>query len=255
MSLLSIYLIAQANLTGVQYTLEIKGNPADKRLMISNLMSDMIIKAHDKNVLIMEAEGYEGLPEKAKGLKPLSATGVDNTNIGLHYKMEGNEIMVQGASRESRDANYTFYVPKSMNLSIDGKGWENGDITVEGMAGEVEAKSNIGDLIIKEVTGPLVLWTLSSDIEIEYAGLSQAGPHSITSTSGEIDIALPANTKGNFDLKSVSGEIYTDMDFDFPEKEGMKRVAAGISAKGTLNGGGVEFSVKSISGNVYIRKN
>jgi hypothetical protein len=65
--------------------------------------------------------------------------------------------MVQGASGESRDAKYTFYVPKSMNLSIDGKGWENGDIIIEGMAGEVEAKSNIGDLHIIDVTGPLVL--------------------------------------------------------------------------------------------------
>jgi DUF4097 and DUF4098 domain-containing protein YvlB len=112
----------------------------------------------------------------------------------------------------------------------------------------------VGDIMLTNVNGPLVIWTLSSDILIHYNDLSQSGPHSISSTSGEIDITLPGNSKGTFDMKSISGEIYSDLDMQFPEKDELRHVGGQLQAKATLNGGGVDFNINSISGDVFMRK-
>ena len=68
-------------------------------------------------------------------------------------------------------------------------------------------------------------------------------------------MTLPANTKANLVLKSVTGEIYTDFDINFSEKEGhkMKRVG-GSNLRGSINGGGVEIALNTISDDIYLRK-
>lgn len=221
---------------------------------IIDVGDDITIRGHDGTEIIVETNDYEGIPEKAKGLKPLSATGEDNTEIGLYFGKSGDKYVLRGASRIANDADYVISIPKRMKLKVEAMRWSGGDVTIEGMTGEVEARSNVGDIELSNAGGPLVIWTLSSDITVMYDDLSQDGPHSISSTSGDIDLTLPGNSKGSFDMKSMSGEIYSNLDLQLPQKDGMDRYGGQISAKGTLNGGGVEFSVNSISGDVFMRK-
>ncbi len=221
---------------------------------ISDVGDDIIIKGYDGTEIIIETNDYEGIPEKAKGLKPISATGEDNTDLGLYFAKSGDKFILTGASRVANDSDYTITIPNRMKLKVEAMRWSGGDIRIEGMSGEVEARSNVGDIELVKVNGPLVIWTLSSDITVSYAALSQTGPHSISSTSGEIDVTLPGNSKGTFDMKSISGEIYSDLDMTFPEKEEMRHIGGQLRAKGSLNGGGVDFNVNSISGDVFMRR-
>ena len=82
---------------------------------------------------------------------------------------------------------------------------------------------------------------------------SQSSPSSLTSTSGDIDVTMPAGVKGTFKMSTISGGVYTGFDFDFGGETNLRR-AGGQSATGKLNGGGVEVSLKSISGDVFVRK-
>lgn len=230
------------------------GRLSEMTLEVIGVGTNLIVKGHDGTEIIVETRDYEGIPEKAKGLKPLSATGEDNTDVGLNFAQRGNKYVLTGASRLSDNADYVLTVPNRLNLKVESMRWTGGDIKIEGMTGEVEARSNVGDIALVNVTGPLVIWTLSSDITIQYDQLSQQGPHAISSTSGEIDITMPPGSKGTFDLKSISGEIYSDLGIELPQKNDMNLVAGSIKAKGTLNGGGVDFSVNSISGDVYLRR-
>ena len=95
---------------------------------------------------------------------------------------------------------------------------------------------------------------MSSDIEVVFTEMNQTAPTSLSSTSGDIDITIPANTKGDFKMSSTSGDVYTDLDFKFDDEDGMKRWGGGMSANAKLNGGGVKVSLRSVSGDVYIRK-
>lgn len=236
-----------------QYQYTPKGDISGTMVVIENLYADLRIEGIAGSEIIIQTDDYEGIPEKAKGLKPLSASGPENTGIGLSVQQEGNRITISGASRKA-DGEYLIQLPKNIILKADLNTWQAGDMYVKGMTNEVEVKSQNGDLVFEAVTGPLVAYSLSSDIVVVFANLNQSTPTSISSTSGDIDITLPATAKGNFNLSSISGEVYTDMDFQFGKDQELKRWAGGMSASATLNGGGVEVSLKSVSGDVYIRK-
>jgi len=230
-----------------------QGETKETVVEISNLFADLVIEGVSGKEIKLTTETYEGIPDKAKGLKPLSATGPENTGIGLSFSQQGNVIKISGASRKA-DGEYTIKIPKDMMLKIELNTWQAGDILIKNMAGEVEAVTQNGDLRFENVTGPIVAHSLSSDIEVVFSDVSQASPTSVSSTSGDIDITLPASTKGNFQLSTISGEIFTDFNFTFQNEEELKRIAGGMKADAKLNGGGVEISLKSVSGDVFIRK-
>lgn len=251
-----LLLFVSANLAAQDkssFSYPIKGSAAETWLVIENLFSDLQIEGTTGSEIRIESKNYKGLPEKAKGLKPLSATGPENTGIGLSIKQEGNTISLSGAHREADNADYVMYLPKNLKVRLDYNSWQAGDVVIKGMAGEVEAKSQVGDLEFIDVTGPIVAHTLSSDLEVSFSSLSSTSPSSLSSTSGDIDVTLPASVKGTFKMSTISGGVYTAFDFDFGEETNIKRVG-GQNATGKLNGGGVEVSLKTISGDIYIRK-
>ena len=126
------------------YSYPIKGNAGEMWLVIENLSSDLQIEGTSGSEIRIESKNYKGLPEKAKGLKPLSATGPENTGVGLSIKQEGNTISLSGAHREADNADYVMYLPKNLKVKLDYNSWQAGDVVIKGMAGEIEAKSQVG---------------------------------------------------------------------------------------------------------------
>ena len=181
-----------------EFTYNVNGNAGDKTLVITDLFSDLNIEGTSGSEIKIEAIGYEGLPEKAKGLKPLGGGGEENTGIGLSFNPNGSNISLSGVYRAADDAKYIIYIPKNMKLRIEDQGWRGGDINIKGLTNEVEAKTQVGDLSFEDVTGPIVAHTLSSDLKIDFNSLNQTSPSSITSTSGDLEITLPASVKGTF---------------------------------------------------------
>ncbi len=236
-----------------KFNLTPKGTIADITLLFENLYADIVLEGVAGNEIEVVTNHYAGIPEKAKGLKPLSATGTDNTGMGLSIAQEGNVIKVSGASRKA-DGIYTFKVPENIKVKVDVESWHAGDLEASNLSNQVEVTTQGGDLTFQDITGPLVASTINGDIEVTFSSLNQTTPTSITSTSGDIDITLPDNTKGTFELGTISGEIFTDLDFTFSDEEGMRRMTGGMQANATLNGGGVAVTFKSISGDVLIRK-
>ncbi len=234
------------------FTMQVKGNAADTWLEIENLSSDLVIKGIAGSEIKIDAENYKGLPEEAKGLKPLSASGPENTGIGLSITQDGNTIKLAGAHNEANNADYYLYLPKNLKLKVNYNSWQAGDVSIQGMAGEIEAKSQVGDLVFEDITGPIVAHTLSSDLEVIFNEIASTSPTSLSSTSGDIDVTMPENTKGTFKMSTISGGVYTAFDFDFGDAK-LNQIG-GQNATGKLNGGGVEVTLKTISGNVYIRK-
>ena len=93
----------------------------------------------------------------------------------------------------------------------------------------------------------LNLETISGDIDVgEWSGALRA-----KSISGYIDIVLRPNAKRDINLKSVTGEVYTDLD-----KIRLDKGSTSYSKKmsTSLNGGGNLASLQTVSGDIYIRK-
>jgi DUF4097 and DUF4098 domain-containing protein YvlB len=120
------------------------------------------------------------------------------------------------------------------------------------MKGELAVK-NCQDIKVKNVSGPLVFYTISGNININFASLAKDRSVSLASVSGDIDVTVPAATGMDVELNNISGGIYSD--FSFPnDDKGLKRVGGGNSVKSRLNGGGASLKITNVSGNIYLRK-
>jgi lia operon protein LiaG len=238
-----------------EFKKSIDGSATEMTVKISNLSARLEIIGHNSNEVIISSSDYEGIPEKAKGLKPLSAYGEDNTSIGLYFNIENGIVEISGASRAANDGEYEIRLPRNIKLEIKSEDWNGDDIRVKGMQNEIDIKANAGDLELEDVSGPLVLNSMNGEIEVTLSNLNQDNPTSIKSTNGDIDISMPSDAKVDFRLSSLNGEIYTDLDLDFDgEKGDMRRMAGGMKANAKLNGGGIDFTIYALNGNVYLRQ-
>lgn len=221
-----------------------------KRVLIEADNSEIKVVGYDGKEVSIEGTGGEyKTPDRAKGLRPLYRDAQDNTGIGLEVTESNNTITIKKAT--SKDAEFTIRVPADASIKIEEKSWESSEIKVSGTKGEIEIKSLGSDILLENVSGPVVANTTSGDITVVFSQVSQAGPTIISNISGFIDVTMPASTKANFKLESISGDIYTD--FDLSKKDGMTRVG-GSNIKASINGGGVEITLKAISDDIYLRK-
>lgn len=235
-----------------QYTHQL-GNSAENGIEFSLSRSEIFIEGYDGNEVVIENTDYEAPPERAKGLRPLYGGGKDNTGIGLSVEEKNGVLKVVQAS--SRDGEFKVKIPNNVRLLVEEVNWGGGDISVKNHNGEIEIKSKNGDTILENITGPVIASSTSGDMEITFSGVSSATPTSISLVSGYIDVTMPASTKANLNLSSISGEIYTNMDLSMKgDKEDMERLGGGHEIEGALNGGGVEMDLKSVSGDIYLRK-
>ncbi len=224
------------------------------KLSLNSFSGDLKIEGYAGNEIIFSSVGDEedmAVPERARGLKPVYGGGVDNTGVGLSVEKNAGSVSVTCLLPFTSSREYTVKVPESMAVEVSSECQYNNDIYINGMKNEIEIQS-CHSIILKNVTGPLVLSTISGDIEVTFSSLASGKPFSINSISGEIDITLPANIAADVELSAISGRMYSDFDFGNKSKE-MNQVGGNVLST-KLNGGGAKFSIVTVSGNIYLRK-
>lgn len=230
------------------------GNSANKAVEFSISRSQISVEGYNGDKVVINNKDYQAPPKRAEGLHPLYGGGEDNTGIGLSVEEDSGVLKIVQASSNGGD--FVVKIPNKVRISIEQVNWaDGGDISVKNHAGEIEIKSKTSDINLQNVTGPVIASSTSGDADITFSRVSTANPTSISLVSGYIDITMPASTKANLKLSSISGEIYTNMDIATKgDKKDMMRLGGGRKIEGLLNGGGVEMDLKSISGDIYLRK-
>jgi lia operon protein LiaG len=225
----------------------------NSKLSLSNFSGDLKIEGYTGNEIIFSPVGGEDMtvPERAKGLKPVYGGGVDNTGVGLSVEKSGNGISVTCLLPFTNKREYTVKVPESMSIEVKSECQYNNDIYINNMKNEIEIQS-CHSIALKGVTGPLVLSTISGNIDVTFSNIAVGKPFSINSISGEIDITLPSKTAADIEMSAVSGRMYSD--FDFSDKSKDMDQVGGNQLNTKLNGGGAKFSIVTVSGNIYLRK-
>jgi len=244
------FLLTAGIAAGQEYKLAIQ-NTKDSKLILANFPHDLPIEGYSgSEIIITSTNGDFAPPERAKGLRPIYPGGNDNSGLGLDVEKNGNEISVTCMLPITKSADYKIKVPDNLALEIESGCERASNITVTGMKNEIDIQS-CHAIDLKNVTGPLVLSTISGNINVTFTGMPDK-PVSINAISGEIDITIPAKTAASLDLRTVGGAFYSDFDFTEP-KNNMKKVV-GAELTYSINGGGPKFTIATVSGNVYIRK-
>jgi hypothetical protein len=208
---------------------------------------------HNSDEVIIETTSYD-LPERAAGLRSLYSHVEDNTNLGMAVIKEDNTLRVVQASRRGGD--YTIKVPKNVAVVYHEEYPHGGKFNLSGTEGEVDVKLFHGSATLTNITGPVKANSIHGRLDITFSQLNQAKGSTINSVHGPVDITLPGNTKADFELSAIHGEIYTDFDLNRgrDEKDGLTKVAGGNTITGKTNNGGVAMNVAAVHSDIFIRK-
>jgi DUF4097 and DUF4098 domain-containing protein YvlB len=89
-------------------------------------------------------------------------------------------------------------------------------------------------------------------------------PLAFSTLNGVVDVTLPADLKADLTVKSSHGAVYSDFDVTLGRSrsvterngspDGRYRIRIDETIRGTINGGGVDLTIHTLNGAVYIRK-
>ena len=139
----------------------------------------------------------------------------------------------------------------------------NGHIDAENLKGELEVTNVNGAIKLTNVAGSVVANTVNGNIIVTFASVDPKAPMAFSTLNGNVDVTLPADTKGNMKMRSERGNVYSDFDMAIDKSEpkvqksessGMYKLVLEDWVFGKLNGGGPEILMKTMQGNIYIRK-
>lgn len=251
-----------------EYRAELK-NDDDSQIEIQIGSETVTIIGHDKDEIIIttdfsgeyvdEPVKHKKPPERAAGLKPISASASDNTGVGLVVEKEEDYFAVLKMSKNARNKSYKFYVPDKVNLHIQDIHAEvNTTYAIQNFKGEVEINALNSQIMMDNISGPVVANATNGNVEINFTKLTEDKPNSILSVNGYVDVTLPSQTEADLQLHTVNGEAYTDweIEIDKDATSTMPMIAEMnmFNIEGTINGGGIPISIQSVNGDIYLRK-
>ncbi len=222
------------------------------KVILKNFSGPLPIEGYQGNeIVVSSSNGKLEPPERAKGLKPVYPGGSDNTGMGLSVVKEGNNVMITCLLPFNRGSGYSMRIPENLSIELESGCEYSNSVSITGIKNEIAIKSCHG-IDLKNITGPVVLSSISGDINISFGPTISDKTSSINAISGDIDITLPSKTPVSIDLSTINGAFYSDFDITDTQKN-MKRIG-GNNLNFDLNGGGFKFDVITVSGNVYLRK-
>jgi hypothetical protein len=250
------------------YRTDFENNP-NNRIRIEASPNSITIMGHDKNEIIIEAKLLPATNDqkaevrkeepsiRARGLKPLTSSGADNTGIGLTIDKTGNTFTVKGISKDAIGDSYILRIPNQVKLNInDISPWGKTVYHINDMIGELDINGLNSTFVIKNISGPVILKNTNGNVEIAFNKLSTERPSSLTTVNGFIDITLPGDAKADFKINAINGQAYSDFDIKVRESKGnsfLQQINI-FNLTGSINGGGAPFNMSAVNGNVYIRK-
>ncbi len=188
---------------------------------------EAIIKAWDKNEIYIKITYEINEGELNDALK----LDIDDYKDRL-------SIDVDLDKRKLRNADYNGCSRRERNR---GRNYYNGDNY------DVCADISIEIFLPKE--SDVWINTIVADVDIE----GMEGDIEVETVTGHIDVTLPNNGGADVKMKTVTGVVYTNIDFDRKEDRGLRLISS-HDIRGVYKAGGREVSLETVTSDIYLRK-
>src|SRR2546425_1741978 len=231
-------------------------------LKVNLIQGGITVKTHSGNNVIVEGRSRGGnnrrpAPPDAGGLRR-----IDGPASGLVVE-ESNNVISVATQSFSRFVDLDIQVPSKTSLNL--KTMNGGNIVIEGVDGEIEVTNMNGGGTLNNISGSVVAHLMNGKVVASLRQTTANKPMAFTSMNGNIDVTLPPSLKANMKMRTDNGEIYSDFDIQNPPSNGPTttdnrsrggpfRVELDKNVLGAVNGGGPDFDLRTLNGNIYIRK-
>ena len=195
-------------------------------------------------------------PGKVAGMKRISA----GNSLSLTAEEKNNRIEISTESWKS-PIDLVIKVPRNFSLKVSTV--NDGDITIDNVAGELEVTNVSGDITLSQVAGSAVANTVNGDLKATFTSITAGAPMAFSTLNGKVDVTLPANASAALKMKSDQGNVYSDFDVALTKgqpkvtrtsQNGLSRLSTDSWTYGKINGGGGELMLKTFNGDIFLRK-
>jgi hypothetical protein len=118
--------------------------------------------------------------------------------------------------------------------------------------------------MLNNVAGSVIAHATNGRVIASLRDVTPGKPLSFSSMNANLDITLPATIKANLRMRTDNGQAWSDFDIllrpgqptidDSRTRGGLSRILTDRTINGTVNGGGPDFELRTLNGNIYLRK-
>ena len=211
---------------------------------LENINGDVSIEVWDRDEVRVYAVKSASSPELLDGLEVQVSDGGNELKIDTRYpSMRGSN------SHEKRftKVEYTLTVPRTVMLDeID---LVNGNLTVAGVEGGIEAETVNGNIMIRDFVGKAELATVNGDIEAFVDRLGASDEIDLESVNGRLDLYLSSSIGADVRADSVHGSLRNDFGIEVH-----KGKYVGSDFNGSIGGGGPQVSLETVNGSIKVHR-
>jgi hypothetical protein len=213
----------------------------------STLNGAITVKTHGGTEVIVEDGASRDSPGAPGGMKriggPPDGLQVTETDgaITVHNSPFGN-------------GNLVITVPTDTSLRLHTL---SGAIDVDGVHGEVDVHTLNGHVTLTGISGTATAYSQNGAIKVAMDRVDPAKPLAFSAFNGTVDLTFPPDFKANLSVRSDRGSVYSDFEVTssgLGASSGKRHVRGGNTLHGTINGGGVDLTIRTFNGGVNIRK-
>lgn len=178
------------------------------------------------------------------------------------YRQRDGSANSPGWRRYGYEAVFDFevLVPKATNLEL--ATINNGEISVDSVAGDFEVNNVNGGVALQHMSGSGSAYALNGDITVVFLSSPQKDSY-VGSLNGEVSVFCPVDLAAVVRFKTFNGAVYTDFDFARmasspapPQRENGKFVwRSDRSTVVRVGRGGPELFLDAFNGDIRLKKN
>ena len=209
---------------------------------LDNINGDVSIEVWERNEVRVYAVKSASSPELLDELEIRVDADKNQVRIDTHYpSMSGSD---HGHHRFTK-VEYTLTVPRTAMLDeID---LVNGNLTVVGVEGGVDADTVNGNIMVRDCAGSTDLGTVNGGIEAHIDRLASGDKLDMESVNGRLDLYLASSIGADLRAESVNGSLKNDFGIDV-----RKGKYVGSDFQGSVGGGGAKVSLETVNGSIDV---
>ncbi|HEX8069397.1 MAG TPA: DUF4097 family beta strand repeat-containing protein [Pyrinomonadaceae bacterium] len=210
--------------------------PGAGQFELSNLNGDIKVEGWDEDQAEVKVIKHGGDPEERAAAE-----------IKVQHAPDRLELRTSpGGGVE--DVTYEVRLPRRLahvRLSAT-----NGNVKLSGVHGQIEVTAQNGNLKLEDVSGAVTTKTVSGNTKIVLADAGEGAPQSFNAVSGNVEIELGEEANVEVQADTVGGQII------LADSLGLKveKRLVGQHAAGPIGRGGPPLAVRTVSGNIKIKK-
>jgi hypothetical protein len=251
----------------IEKTLPLSGSP--NRLVIENVDgyvhataasgSSVHIRAHKT----IRAETDADLAEAKRDVKLdiSEKPGQVTVYYDAPWRCRGDGQACSGEHRHFYRVTYDIDVQVPSNARTAISTVNSGDVRIEGLSGEFEAKNVNGGITMTAISGSGDAHTVNGPVAVHFAK-NPSGPCTFKSVNGSLDAFFPDDLAADLLFKTLNGQIYSDFDVSArsvpvaqSERRDGKFVYHGNRISGGRAGrGGPELSFNTLNGSIRLHR-